>query len=211
LQATLLYFIKYVLNRESQSDLFMATIFVVAMVSLPVWNWVSSRFSKRTAFIYGIAFWCVVQLVLVMMNAVTPTPVIITLCILAGIGVAAAHVLPWAILPDAVEWDEWNTGERHEGMYYSLVTLIQKVASSLAVPMVLLILQITGYQPNIVEQTPVAIWGIRIAIGPIPAIMLLGGIFFALKYPLTRETFHQIQQQLEIRRKKKAMQQAENA
>ena len=34
-----------------------------------------------------------------------------------------AHILPWSIIPDAVEWDELNTGERHEGMFYSLVTL----------------------------------------------------------------------------------------
>mgnify|MGYP000206360343 CR=1 FL=1 len=207
LQAILLYFIKYVLQRESQSDLFMAVIFVVAMPALPLWNWISKRYSKRTAFIYGIAFWCLVQLVLVTTNAVTPAPFILILCTLAGIGIAAAHVLPWAILPDAVEWDEWNTGVRHEGIYYSLVTLIQKIATSVAVPLVLLLLQITGYQPNVVQQMPSALWGIRIAMGPLPALMLMGAIYFAAKYPLTREMFGSIQQELESRRKNKAIRQ----
>ena len=47
-------------------------------------------------------------------------------------------MLPWSILPDAVEFDEWKTGTRHEGTFYSLVTLAQKVASSVAVPLALL-------------------------------------------------------------------------
>ena len=73
---------------------------------------------------------------MITLNPGTPLPVILGLCVLAGIGVSAAHVLPWSIIPDAVEWDEWQTGERHEGMFYSLVTLAQKVASSIAIPLV---------------------------------------------------------------------------
>jgi len=57
------------------------------------------------------------------------------------------HVMPWAILPDAIEYGEWKTGERQEGMFYSLITLAQKIASSIAVPCLraLLVLQVTGY------------------------------------------------------------------
>ncbi|MDO9545533.1 MAG: MFS transporter [Pelolinea sp.] len=35
---------------------------------------------------------------------------VVFLCVMAGIGVGAAHVLPWSILPDAIEWDEYQTG-----------------------------------------------------------------------------------------------------
>jgi GPH family glycoside/pentoside/hexuronide:cation symporter len=126
---------------------------------------------------------------------------ILTLCILAGIGVSAAHVLPWSIIPDAVEWDEYNTGKRHEGMFYSLVMLSNKVASSIAIPLVLLVLQATGYQPNSAIQPPSAMLGIRLAIGPIPALLLIGGILFAIFYPLSRESHAHIVEELESRRK----------
>jgi GPH family glycoside/pentoside/hexuronide:cation symporter len=142
-------------------------------------------------------------MVLISLTASTGLGMIIFLCVLAGIGVAAAHVLPWSILPDAVEWDEYQTGERHEGMFYSLVTLMQKIASSVAIPLVLLVLQVTGYEPNAAQQVNSAIWGIRIAIGPIPALMLIGGIVFALRYPLDRERFAQVVKELEERRARK--------
>jgi GPH family glycoside/pentoside/hexuronide:cation symporter len=201
-QAMLLFFIKYVVQRESQNDLIMAVIFVTAILALPIWEWTSRRWSKRWAYVAGIAFWAVVQLVLITVNPSTSLTLILFLCFLAGIGVAAAHVLPWSIIPDAIEWGEWQTGERHEGMFYSLVTLTRKVTTSIAIPLALLLLEFTGYVPNVVEQPANALWGIRIAIGPIPAAMLCIGILFAFKYPLTRQQYAQVTQELESRRVK---------
>ena len=202
LQATLLFFVKYVVQREAQNDLVMATIFVTAVFALPVWEFVSRRWSKRWAYTGGIAFWAVVQIAMITLDPATGLTTILVMCVLAGIGVSAAHVLPWAIIPDAIEWGEWQTGERHEGMFYSLVTLIRKATTSLAVPAVGLILQFTGYVPNTLQQPANALWGIRIAIGPIPAALLCSGILFAFKYPLTREQYAQVTQDLESRRVK---------
>ena len=201
LQATLLYFLKYVVQREAQSDLIMAVIFVTAMIVLPFWEWVSRHLNKRLAYAAGIAFWGVVQLALIMLSPATALPMIVVLCVLAGIGVSAAHVLPWSIIPDAIEWDEWQTGERHEGMFYSLVTLSQKVASSIAIPLILLMLQVAGYVPTAAVQPGSALLGIRLAIGPIPALLLCAGIVFALLYPLGRESHQRIVQDLEARRR----------
>jgi GPH family glycoside/pentoside/hexuronide:cation symporter len=108
--------------------------------------------------------------------------------------------LPWAIIPDAIEWDEYLTGERHEGMFYSLTTLTKKVATSIALPLVLLLLEATGYVPNVAQQEPRALLGIRVAIGPIPAVLLALGIGFAYKYPLDRARFASIVAELANRR-----------
>jgi GPH family glycoside/pentoside/hexuronide:cation symporter len=197
---TLLYFIKYVVQREAQSDLVMAVIFITAILFLPFWEWSSRHWNKRLAYCAGIAFWAVVQIVLISLNPTTPIALIVFLCFLAGIGVSSAHVLPWSIIPDAIEWDEWQTGERHEGMFYSLVTLSQKIASSIAIPLVLLILQWTGYTPTAEIQPAGALLGIRLAIGPIPALMLCGGIIFSILYPLSRESHQRIVKELENRR-----------
>ena len=201
LQVSLLYFIKYIVVREPQSDLIMASIFVSAMLVLPFWEWASRKWNKRKAYGAGIAFWAVVQIVLITLNSATPMALILTLCVLAGIGVSAAHVLPWSIIPDAVEWDEYHTGKRHEGMFYSLVMLSNKIASSIAIPLVLLVLEVTGYVPNSAVQPESAMLGIRLVIGPIPAILLVGGILFAIFYPLSREKHSQIVLELEARRK----------
>jgi glycoside/pentoside/hexuronide:cation symporter, GPH family len=200
LQVTLLYFIKYVVQREGHSDSIMAVIFVTAMLVLPLWEWVSRRWNKRMAYAAGIAFWAVVQLGMIALNPGTALPVIIGMCALAGIGVSAAHVLPWSIIPDAIEWGEWHTGERHEGMFYSLVMLAMKVASSITIPLVLLVLQFTGYTPGAAVQPQSALLGIRLVIGPVPALLLFGGILFAIFYPISRENHRRMVEDLELRR-----------
>ncbi len=201
IQVVLLYYIKYVVVREPQSDLIMATIFVVAMLALPLWERISRRLNKRSAYISGISFLAVVLLVLSSLTPQTDLAFIMVLCVLAGIGVSAMHVMPWAIIPDAIEYGELQSGEREEGMFYSLITLAQKVASSIAVPLALLVLQISGYVPNSAAQPASAILGIRIVAGPIPAFTLCLGILFTMLYPLGRENFREITRQLEERRK----------
>lgn len=199
LETTLLFFLKYIVQRESQSDLLMGSIFIAAIFALPFWEYASRRWDKRKAYIFGVAFWAVVQIVLITLNASTGMTILFALCILAGIGVGAAHVLPWSIIPDAIEWDEYETGQRHEGMFYSLVTLTQKVASAVAIPLVLLLLEVTGYVPNAAVQPAGTMLGIRIVIGPIPALLLSAGIIFAMRYPLSRERHAEIREALEKR------------
>jgi GPH family glycoside/pentoside/hexuronide:cation symporter len=200
LQDNLAFFIKHVVRREADSELIMGTVFVTAIIALPFWNWISQRTSKRWAYIGGIAFWAAVQIVLVTVTAQTGLALILFLCFLAGIGVAAAHVLPWAIIPDSIEWGEWQTGERHEGVFYSLVTLLRKVATSIAIPATLWLLHFTGYDGLAEQQPASAEMGLRVVIGPIPAVLLCLGIAFAYFYPLTRAKYAEIVRELERRR-----------
>ncbi len=202
LQATLLFFIKYVLKLEAMSEIIMGLIFITAILALPFWEFASRKLNKRLAYAYGVAFWAVVQMVLFSVSASVGLPVIIFLCTMAGIGVGAAHVLPWSILPDAIEWDEYQTGERHEGMFYSLITLMQKIASSLAIPLTAVMLEITQYVPNSTQQPASALLGMRLLVGPVPALLLSIGIIFAIKYPLDRAQFSTLVRELEERRQR---------
>ena len=86
-------------------------------------------------------------------------------------------------------------------MYYSLVTLFRKIAASLSLPLVLLILEWTGYVANAETQPRSAIIGIQALIGPIPAVLVIAGIIFATLYPLTRSRYAQIRAQLAERQK----------
>lgn len=86
-------------------------------------------------------------------------------------------------------------------MFYSLITLAQKVASSLAVPLALLVLQASGYVPNSAAQPASAVFGIRMVAGPIPAFTLSIGILFMVLFPLGRENYRDITPQLEAQRR----------
>ena len=203
-QSMLLYFVKYRLDMEPQFDLIAGTVFVTAMLTLPIWEWLSRKFDKRRAYIFGMVFLSVVLTVLAFINPGAGTTVIMALAFLAGIGVAAVHVLPWSMIPDAVEVDELETGNRHEGMYYSLVTLLRKIATAIALPSMLWILDASGFVSNAPTQTPEATRAIIGLTGPGPALFMFAGILFAVFYPLSRTEHAEIRQKLTEKRARAA-------
>jgi glycoside/pentoside/hexuronide:cation symporter, GPH family len=46
---------------------------------------------------------------------------------IAGLGVGAALLLPWAMLPDVMSLDELQHGQRREGLFYSFFVFFEKV------------------------------------------------------------------------------------
>lgn len=200
MQSTLLYFLKHRMQLSEKSDIILGLFYIAALVSIPFWEWASKRWNKQKAYIGGMLFLAAVT---ISMGLAKPEWGLIGISILgtfSGFGLGAIQILTWSMIPDGVEVDELQTGQRHEGMFYSLVTTIRKVAASLSLPLILLILDWSGYNANLETQPASAIHGIQILIGPIPSFFLLIGIVFALLYPLTREKHAEIVKELEIRR-----------
>ena len=196
IQGMLLFFLKYRMNLEAESELVAGTVFVAALLTLPFWEWASRHWDKRAAYIGGMIFFSAVIITLIVISPSWGIGVVFALAALAGTGVGAVHVLTWAMIPDAVEWDQLATGKRHEGMFYSLVTLVRKIASSIAIPLMLLVLDWSGYVSNAPVQSTTAVRAIQALMGPVPAVFLAGGMIFALFYPLGRERHAQVRAEL---------------
>ena len=119
-----------------------------------------------------------------------------------GIGFAAIQTLPWAIIPDTVDYDEYKTGKRREGIFYSLMILFKSVAVSVSLPLILVVMDFSGYVANAEVQTKTADYIIRFLFGGVTSIIFLGAMICAWLYPLTRKRFEEIQTVLEERREK---------
>ncbi|MBW6465291.1 MAG: MFS transporter [Brevefilum sp.] len=210
IESNLQFFILHIIQRQSQNIIIMVSIFVTAIFALPIWNWVSKNWNKRLAYIIGVGFWAVVMIILILMTPQTPFWLLLIFCVMAGVGVSAGQVLPWAIIPDAIEWEEFHTGERNEGMFYSLVTLLGKIGMAIAQPLSLVVLQLTNFQGGQGAVQPAsALLGIRLVVGPIPALLLVSGIIIAIFYPLGRKQHHHIVEELRIRRAARKAERAE--
>jgi GPH family glycoside/pentoside/hexuronide:cation symporter len=197
----LFYFLEYRMGLEAEAPIVAGTVFIAAILVLPLWVYLSKKTDKRKAYIFGMLFLSTVMVSLIFIPPTMGLGLIITLAALAGVGVSAVHVLPWAMIPDAVEVDELDTGARHEGMFYALVTLFRKVAASIAIPLALVLLDTSGFVSNAPDQSPQAINTIRFLMGPLPSIFLLAGIAFALYYPLSRDQHTEIRAKIAKRGK----------
>ncbi|TEU19361.1 MAG: hypothetical protein E3J21_04000 [Anaerolineales bacterium] len=104
LQAILPFFVQYwLLLSEDDLFLIMLSLFLSALVFLPLWNWFAHRFGKREAYIAGMSFWALVQIVLIFVQPGSALWMVLGLAILAGVGVSTAHIIPVSIIPDTVD------------------------------------------------------------------------------------------------------------
>jgi GPH family glycoside/pentoside/hexuronide:cation symporter len=81
-------------------------------------------------------------------------------------------------------------------MYYGVWGLATKISEALALASVGWILSGYGYVPN-VEQTPHALFGIRLFFCIIPAIFIFAALPLLFKYPLTRAKHAEIRARLD--------------
>lgn len=188
LAAMLIYYIKYWLQLEARTDVFLGLIFVTAAIFLPFWLWLSRRLGKKAAYVSGamLLMFTLLALFIIPSDAVTPAYI---LCFFAGIGVSAIHVLPWAIIPDVVEFDELKSGRRREGLYSGFASLLRQLSTSVALFLVGWLLESASYVPDS-AQSDEALFMIRLIIGPLAATMYFVSILAILVYPIDLE-FHQ--------------------
>jgi GPH family glycoside/pentoside/hexuronide:cation symporter len=177
-----------------------------AMIMLPLWSKLSQRFGKRGIYFMGMSLWMVAQAGLFFLQP-GQLGLMYLLAVMAGFGVSIAYLVPWSMLPDVIELDELNTGQRREGIFYSFVTFAQKVCLGFAVTLLLTCLGWAGYikpigNVPVLEQPDSVLWVIRLAIGPLPTLALIGGLILAYFYPLTREIHATIRLQLQERQQR---------
>lgn len=184
----------------------LGLLLITAVLALPVWMWLARRFSKRSAYIIGMSFWALVQLLIFLVQP-GQIGLILVLAVLAGLSVSTAHVLPDAIFPDVIEWDELRTRRRHEGIYYGTKNFVRKLTGAVAIFLALQVLGWFGYQSPPKDalqfsQSPTTLAAIRWLTGPFGAVMLLSAIAVAWFYPLNRERHARIRRLLEKRRQR---------
>ena len=185
---------------------FFGILMSVCILFIPFWLWVAKKRNKREAYIFGMAFWIIVEL---MIFTIQPgqTGYLITAAAMAGIGVSAAYTLPDAMFADVIEWDELRTRRRQEGIYYGVRAFIRKVTGALMVFITLQALGWSGYLSppgDAIQftQSDSALQMIRLLVSPFGALMLCGTIIFAWLFPLSREKHGRIQKLLERRRER---------
>jgi len=190
----------------------LGVMVVVAVPMLPFWFWMARRVGKRVAYMIAIGFWA---LILIGLNFLPPMHLglAMLMAVLMGFSYSAAHMLPEAIFPDVIDWDELRTRERHEGVYYGAKNFIRKLTTAFALFLTLQVLGWLGYQkpPDgavYFMQSPAVIMGIRILVGPVATVLLLGLLAITWFYPLDRRRHQRIRRLLARRQRREALKQA---
>ncbi|MBI9108681.1 MAG: MFS transporter [Spirochaetales bacterium] len=110
---------------------------------------------------------------------------------IGALGFGAANIAMMSMLTDTVEYGEWKTGNRAEGMVYSTNVFKSKMAAALGGVIGSAALGAFGYKAGIAlpEST---LSGLHLMISLVPGALALAGIYPLLKYNLTEEKYEEI-------------------
>jgi GPH family glycoside/pentoside/hexuronide:cation symporter len=188
LQGILVYYTKYIYRREDLTAQAMVILLLTAMVCIPLSVLVSKRIGKKRTYQICFALLAGGCMVIFCLGRLLGTSFFLGMMVWAGAGVGFSYVAPFAMVPDAIEYDAHATGERKEGAFYGMWTFTAKLGQSLAVFLSGLILAGGGYIAGAV-QGPGALLAIRLIIGPLPALMFLAALALVQLYPLDEGTY----------------------
>jgi len=194
------YFCQYSLNNTlivSWMGFFAIGCVYIGVALVPL---LVRRLGKKGTYILGAIIWGIGDL-LAWFFANSPVSFILYAC-LAFFGSSFINTLNWALISDAVEYGEWKTGNRSEGLVYSFFTFFRKLSQALAGAIPGLVLAMVGYVPN-VAQTPEALNGIRGLMFIYPGVLsLVTFIIMAVGYKLSDSRYKEILAELNERKGK---------
>ena len=196
--AMLILYFTFWLGRTGDFELAMLLFLLAAIVGLPFWLKFSVAVDKKTAFVLGSLIWAGIQAAMFLIEPDWPRWVGLAAIVVAGFGFAAVDMMPWSMVGDVIDEDDLATGERREGLYNGLLMFLRKLAGAVAVFLAMATLDLAGFQEGSNAREEVLLV-IRSLATLAPSLLLLVGLFFALRYPLSRDRHREIVEQLAAR------------
>lgn len=168
LMAINIYYMIWVIEAPSLMGIFMSVFYGAMLVGLIVFAPIITKFGKIKAGFLGMFL----QIVGGMLPLFAPGNITMLMAsgILRGLGPATLLGTRFAFIADVVEYGEWKTGKRLEGMCYSGASMGVKIGSGLGGAVVALALSMSGYIGGAATQSAVTIgtinfvftWGMTI-------------------------------------------------
>lgn len=143
------------------------------------------KFGKRNVLSCG----SVIMIIGYIIMAIGSTNVTVILggCVLRGIGNAGISACMFAMVCDTIEYGEWKTGIRTEGLINSAASFGQKIGNGLSQAIFGVILSVGGYVGGVSIQSEGALQAIKFGYIYLPIILTVVQIVLLSFYKLDKE------------------------
>jgi GPH family glycoside/pentoside/hexuronide:cation symporter len=194
MQTAALIFLPVVMRLpEGWSNWILLPFQISTLVGLQIWNRVSAVRGRIQALHWGTWLWiggCLLAMLLSPLNpAIGPTgsstnmlhlAALIATILMVGLGASTAYLIPWSLLPDAIDADP----EKPAGLYSALMVFTQKICISFALFFFGNLMSLSGYvAAHGIMQPGSALLAIRLCMGVIPATLVVLGLVVIRRWP----------------------------
>ena len=140
-------------NMASMSGVVQMIGFLPMFLFMPFIAKIVKKYGKKEASVFGTIVSLVGGVFMLIFPTIqnTGTALIVYLIglVIFGVGMGVYTCVSWAMMGDAIDYNEWKFGTREEGTVYSLHSFFRKLAQGVGPSIVLLLMGALGYASNL--------------------------------------------------------------
>ena len=172
---------------------------VGTFLAIPVTGKLVAKFGKKNIAIYSGIVSIAAYVVLVLFPTKNPM-LYIALITVSGFGTALYGMIVWALVGDVIDYQEYLSGKREEGIVYATYSLSRKLVQAIVGSIGGFALAAIGYQSGAATQAPEVAESIRTIITVVPLIgFIFGTVCLKFVYNLSNKTLNEVNEELERR------------
>jgi GPH family glycoside/pentoside/hexuronide:cation symporter len=196
-------------NKASMSGVVQMIGFLPMVLFIPFIKKLVNKFGKKEASVAGTILSLVGGAIMLVFPTIESrdTGLIVYLVglVLFGIGLGVYTCVSWAMMGDAIDYNEWKFGTREEGTVYSLHSFFRKLAQGVGPSAVIFIMGVLGYVEELgtIGQSPETAKNMCWLVAGLymfSAVLQFIGIAFV--YNLDKKTVETMNKELEEKRAK---------
>ncbi len=145
-----LYFAKYALNNEGIYSIMTILVVPGGLIASVLVPWLTSKFGKKNTYIIAHLVGAVTMFVMLFVGYKSTAALIVCAIgiVILGIPQGINNVMTYAMIGDTVDYLEWKTGERAEGICFAMQTLINKIGMAVAAFVGVIAYAMAGISPQ---------------------------------------------------------------
>ena len=182
-QTVIPMFAQYVLGSTEKGTILLAMSIVPAMIAAAFIPALCKRVDKFWIYIGGLSLFVLASVIQFFIGYGSDAALYVTMA-LRGVGLVGYSVLVYMFTPDCIEYGQYKTGVRQEGITFSIQTSVTKLSAALMNSISLLLLAAFGFRAASADPVTGVVdaagaqgcWHVLTwisAIGPVIAIWLL--------------------------------------
>lgn len=181
IQTSALYISAYLLDMGDDAIMYLlGAMLLGALISTPLWTYFAHKTNdnRKLSLYAGFALF-VTFLPMIFINGLIPWMIAL---LFFGVGVGGHWYVDPPTMGDVLDDVTVRTGKRQQAIYYGFQSFFIKFGQVFIAVTISLSHILTGYQQGAPTQEPLALFGIRIHVAIVPAILVLVTVLLFWKY-----------------------------
>lgn len=182
------YYAQYIMSDDSLVGNLSIFQNIASFAAFAVCTGIIRKAGKQKIAISGVAI-SFIGYAMVLLNP-TSYAILYTAAVVKGVGNAALSGVMYGMLADTVEYNDWKSGIRAEGLVFSANSIGQKIGSGIGSAVLGWVLAAFGFVSASADQPASAISGIRVIFLYVPLVVFAIMFIILLFYKLDKEYGH---------------------